>query len=322
MNLGQALLKVANEFVFERGKQFSGNSLAQFIRQDLVKFAENAILYRDDKYKIKGSAGAGNWAAVPWLGFFDPIITETAQSGFYVVFLINAQSGDVYLSLNQGTTETYREYGEPKGREVLRRRAEDTRQRLSEKLGQFDLADIDLGSTESLPLGYQAGHAFGYCFKNRDLHQANLEEKLSSILDAYQLLITRGGLIPTDIMFEQSGSKNIEETRRYVLSKRIERSPSVRRDVLSMSELVCQGCGLNPKIDYGYDGPPINTPLDVHHLTVLRELAEGETRRYRVPDDFAVLCPTCHRMIHKQKDASDTSQLRNSVRFRHMREVF
>lgn len=278
-------------------------------------------MYRHDEYKIKGSAGAGNWAAVPWLGFFDPIVTESAQSGFYVVFLINPQTLEIFLSLNQGTTEVYREYGQSSGLVVLRRRSQDIRQRIDDLVSGFDALEISLGSKESLPAGYEAGHAIGYKFSADSLVNEDLDKKLHNMLDVYQALISRGGLIPSDIMFEDTGSKDIEECRKYVLSKRIERSPKVRREVLSNRPLICDACGLDPVCDYSYSGPPINTPLDVHHKTPLRGLEEGEKKRYRVPDDFSVLCPTCHRLIHKQTNPSDVEALKRSVRFRHMREI-
>lgn len=320
--LAESLARVANDFIYERAKSFSENPLANFIRRDLAEEAKMSTMYRNDDYKIKGSAGAGNWAAVPWLGFFDPIITETAQDGFYVVFLINPQSGEIFLSLNQGTTAVYREYGQASGRSVLRRRAEDIRQRLSDKLAAFDTLEIDLGSPESLPQGYEAGHALGYRFTADAITADNVEIKLHKILDVYQTLISRGGLLPSEIMFEETGSRDIEECRRYILSKRIERSSKVRREVLTNRVLICDACGLDPKQDYGYDGHPINTPLDVHHLAALKGLQEGEKRRYRVPDDFAVLCPTCHRVAHKQNDPSDIEELKASVKFKHLRELF
>lgn len=320
--LGSDLARVAKEFVYERAKPFSRNSLAHFIRHDLADSAKRTVMYRPDEYKIKGSAGAGNWAAVPWLGFFDPIITESAQSGFYVVFLINPQTLEIFLSLNQGTTEVYREYGQANGLIVLRRRAQDIRQRINDHVTRFDTLEISLGSRESLPAGYEAGHALGFKFDAENFQNEDIATKLHTMLDVYQVLISRGGLIPSDIMFEDTGSKDIEECRRYVLSKRIERSAKVRREVLSNRPLICDACGLDPVADYGYSGPPINTPLDVHHQAPLKGLAEGEKKRYRVPEDFTVLCPTCHRLIHKQADPSDVEELKQSIRFRHMREIF
>lgn len=141
------------------------------------------------------------------------------------------------------------------------------------------------------------------------------------MLDAYQALILRGGLTPLDVMQEEAGSQDIEEVRRYTLSRRIERAPDVRKKVLASKALICEGCKLDPVLDYGFSGKPLNTPLDVHHVKPLDGLAEGEHRLYRIPDDFILLCPTCHRMIHKQDDPADLKQLQRAIRFRHMREV-
>lgn len=316
------LAKISKEFMFERAKAFKNNDLANFIRRDLVEEAGKGLIFRSEEYKLKGSPGAGNWAAVPWLGFFDPLITESAQKGFYVVFLINVQSEDIYLSLNQGTTAVYKEFGEPRGRDILRRRAQDIRDRLSDFEKTLPVNAISLGSDESLPAGYEAGHAMGTVFHSSNINQMELDAALDTALNAYQKLIDRGGLTPSDSMLEQAGSNDIEESRRYVLSRRIERSPKVRREVLSRVECICQACGLDPVIDYSYKGKPINTPLDVHHLVELQGLAEGESKRYKVPDDFAVLCPSCHRMIHKQSDPADVQKLKRAIKFKHMREVY
>jgi hypothetical protein len=53
---------------------------------------------------VEGSAGAGNWAAVPWISIFDPAITTSATDGYYVVYLFHVNKPVVHLSLNQGTT--------------------------------------------------------------------------------------------------------------------------------------------------------------------------------------------------------------------------
>ncbi|WP_445322652.1 MrcB family domain-containing protein [Roseobacter sp. HKCC-CH-9324] len=100
---------------------------------------------------MKASVGAGNWAAVPWLAFFDPLETETATKGFYVVYLINPQTRTVTLSMNQGTIAVYKEFGRLNGRQVLLRRALDMAQRVPEYAALFDTGTIDLGSDEDLP---------------------------------------------------------------------------------------------------------------------------------------------------------------------------
>ncbi len=184
----------------------------------------------------------------------------------------------------------------------------------------FDTNSIPLGSEEDLPLGYQAGHSFGRSYRAFAVSEEALIADLRKMLEAYTALVDRGGTTPGDAMHEEAGTTDIEETRRYILSQRIERSPHVRREVLAAREAICECCGLDPKRDYSYDGPPEKTPLDVHHATPLMHLREGETRRYQIPDDFLVLCPTCHRMIHKQSNASDVEFLQRRIRFTLLRE--
>lgn len=141
------------------------------------------------------------------------------------------------------------------------------------------------------------------------------------MLLAYEALVNRGGTTPSEVMQDEAEGKNIEETRRYILSQRIERSPKVRKDVLKAKPPICECCGLDPKRDYGFTGPTHETPLDVHHAAPLYGLAEGETRRYRIPDDFMVLCPNCHRMIHKIGEPSNVAKLKQMLRFKIAREI-
>ncbi len=314
--LHEMMVSFARDYVYERGKPFAGNEFGNFVRHDIPNAAQNHLTFLPFDLKVKGSVGAGNWAAVPWLGFFDPLITTSAATGFYVVYFINAQTTDFYLSMNQGTTAVYSEFGESKGRDVLKRRAVDIAARIPEYAKSFDSDAIELGSEESLPAGYTAGHSFGRRYSLDSLEETRFYRDLEQMLYAYEALIDRGGTTPTDVMISEAGSGSIDEVRKYTLSKRIERSGNVRRQVLSKRAPICEGCGLDPELDYNYRVRQENMPLDVHHSKPLFGLAEGETRRYRIPNDFLVLCPTCHRMIHKQNDPSDLDLLRSNIRFK------
>ncbi|WP_299691285.1 DUF3578 domain-containing protein [uncultured Tateyamaria sp.] len=258
---------------------------------------------------------------MPWLAFFDPLIAETATQGFYVVYLINPDKQTICLSMNQGTTAIYNEFGPSRGRDVLRRRARDMADRIPEFAKLFSEAPIDLGSEAGLPTGYEAGHAFGATYRAGAVTEEIVEKDLQNMLLAYEALVNRGGTTPSEVMQDAANGKDIEETRRYILSRRIERSQKVRKDVLNAKPPVCECCGLDPKRDYGFTGRVYDTPLDIHHARPLHGLAEGETRRYRMPEDFMVLCPTCHRMIHKTNDPSNLSTLKQTLRFKIAREV-
>ncbi|WP_083834615.1 MrcB family domain-containing protein [Oceanicola sp. S124] len=319
--LHQTLKSIAEEYEFARGKDYSSSPLSVKITKTLSSDAKETLKEFGLQFRVKASAGQfQNWAAIPWLAFFDPLITTTAQSGFYVVYLINPLERTVVLSLNQGATETYREFGEKGGIGVLQRRAKDIASRMHDFADRFSTSPIALGSLRPLPLGYEAGHAFGRTYELEALNSDQFYTDLRTILHAYKALVFRGGIMPTEVMQYESGVTDIVETRKAVLSKRIERAPNVRRKVLSVRKPIYEACGLDPSQDYSYCGDPIKTPLDVHHSRPLSSLTEDEEAAYKVPDDFLVLCPTCHRVIHKQDDVSDLEALKDKIRFKHARE--
>jgi 5-methylcytosine-specific restriction protein A len=221
--------------------------------------------------------------------------------------------------MNQGTTAIYSDFGSVRGRDVLKRRARDMADRVPEFAKSFLVDPIDLGSKPWLPGACEAGHSFGKTYNAGALTDVTLEADLHNMLLAYDALVNRGGSTPGEPMQEEAGGKDIDETRRYIFARRIERSPKVRKGVLNAKPPICECCGLDPKRDYGFCGSTSETPLDVHHSAPLHGLAEGETRRYKVPDDFMVLCPTCHCMIHKIDTPSDLSKLKEKLRFKIMR---
>ena len=76
-----------------------------FIRRDICdQIRQNAGLDQT-KYIVKGSCGAGRWTPVPWIAVFDKRITTSAQKGVYIVYLLNKDKKELYLTLNQGATD-------------------------------------------------------------------------------------------------------------------------------------------------------------------------------------------------------------------------
>lgn len=59
--------------------------------------------------------------------------------------------------------------------------------------------------------------------------------------------------------------------------------------------LTCDGCGVGLAAEYGEEH---QTVLELHHL---RPLARG-IQRPRGTEDFALLCPTCHRVVHYRRE--------------------
>src|SRR6056297_2626321 len=213
--LADQLTRLATEYTYERAKPFTGSKFADFVRHDIAIEAKKILTFWPFDLKVKASVGQGVWASVPWLAFFDPLITETATKGFYVVYLINPDAQTITLSMNQGTTAIYNDFGQSRGRDVLKRRARDMADRVPEYAKYFSEATIDLGSLAGLPAGYEAGHAFGKVYNAGELQDRELGEDLHQMLLAYEALVNRGGTTPSELMQEEANGEDIEETRRY-----------------------------------------------------------------------------------------------------------
>ena len=56
-------------------------------------------------YMVEGSYGKGLWTEVPWVAVFDTRITTSAQKGIYIVYLLNKNTKELYLSLTLAATE-------------------------------------------------------------------------------------------------------------------------------------------------------------------------------------------------------------------------
>ena len=68
-------------------------------------------------------------------------------------------------------------------------------------------------------------------------------------------------------------------------------------------------CGKNMKDKYGDIG---NGYIELHHKIPYANMAVNDTRTLN-KDDFCVLCPDCHGMIHKLKDAGDLELLKTII---------
>src|SRR6516225_2376946 len=103
MPLRETLTRITTEYPRVRKEAFANHPLATFIRHEATMAVEAALGDLGAGLLVEGSAGAGNWAAVPSISVFDPAITTSATQGYYVVYLFNLSDPVVHLSVNQGT---------------------------------------------------------------------------------------------------------------------------------------------------------------------------------------------------------------------------
>ena len=81
----------------------------------------------------------------------------------------------------------------------------------------------------------------------------------------------------------------------------------LRDSLKKTGRLACQVCGFDFELQYRDLGSPF---IECHHLTPLSRLRPDSFTRLR---DLALVCPNCHRMLHRQRDPSDLDALRARV---------
>lgn len=205
MMLRDLFSEFMNKYAFElaeaRKTENYKRPFGDLVRKDIKK--EISSLINDDTYYVKGSVGAGRWTDVPWVAVFDTRITKSAQRGIYIVYLLNKDTKELYLTFNQGATDVAQEGGSTEGKlaftgiasssgsktqDKLKERARIIRERLNITCG-IDVETVETGSP-----AYNAGCI---CYKkytlanipSNELLQRDLEEYISFYKQYYDNII-------------------------------------------------------------------------------------------------------------------------------------
>jgi hypothetical protein len=130
---------------------------------------------------------------------------------------------------------------------------------------------------------------------------------------------SRGYLSPGDVQaLEEASSEGVRKLRQHWYLERDSSLPRKAKEAFEAlhGELFCEACGLRPVPTYGH---PL---VDAHHrLPLSRYAAAGKMTT--APSDFAILCPSCHRAVHKHEDcdvdAVKKSLSKHRLVFRHLK---
>src|SRR5690554_823974 len=183
MSLRQLLTEIASGWVQAKNENFTGHPIANLLRRDLIQAIKTTLPSPTD-YLLKASAGAGNWADVPWLSILNPAITESTQSGIYPVYLFRSDGSGVYLSLGFGTTELKRQYGTT----LAKQKAEELRttiRGLDNRLDDWD-QKVDLRSNTTLGRSYEWASAGAKFYPLNNMPDDNtLTSDLIELLEIY-----------------------------------------------------------------------------------------------------------------------------------------
>lgn len=320
--IATALQTVLTQYSAATQQAFANHPLAEYLRHDapraLVEITPNASSYR-----IVGLAGRGNWTTCPWIAVLDPDVTTTVRSGFYPVYLFHEELDSVYLSLNQGITLLLNERGARETRTILTSKADYYRSLLGRLPDRMTLSGpIDLGATtrSSNTAYYELGHICGVRYDAGNLPADDvLRSDYHTVLALYERLAL--AVDPdTDASLPEPDADVAPEPEDYTRwrnHKRLDRNPSLARKVKAVHGYTCEVCGLDMEALYGAPGKDF---IESHHLVPVQELA-GRVLMRDPKTDFAVLCPNCHRMIHRSGDTGALELLSSSIRREEFRRL-
>jgi 5-methylcytosine-specific restriction protein A len=329
MNILEISLKVGAEFITERQNEYADNALASLIRKEWPDSFYNAFPGYSTVIKAKASAGAGQWNAAPFMAFLDPRITTSPQSGYYPVILYERGFKSFCLVMAQGADSLKSTYGTKSALPILKSRALAIRTRAPkwEKYGfiegpfqTYSRGNSHLGRDADDPWAVSVAFGKRYFLDNPPTLSAFLKD-IQAILELYESISKSIGkkFIEQDQIAEQlalSGelpkvdASGIDGAIRIYYHKKTEsrqRNSKLAKDIKAELGSTCQGCGITLSSVYGNIGTDF---VEAHHLTPL-SLAPKEGAQLTVKD-FAVLCPTCHRIIHKL-GCPELSVLRQTV---------
>lgn len=308
MSLHAALSLFLEEYPKAISRSFAGDSVAEFIRKDVPKVLHE-LIGANPRYVAHGSPGQGNWARAPWAALYDRFITESAQDGYYVVYLVREDFAGVYLSLNQGVTSARKQYG-AEAKSALRVRAADFVARLGPLATglQRGVLDLAAGGSTNLSAYYEAGNICSVYYQRDTLPaDAALEADLKRFIELYFILVSREPqLYERADAEEDEATLGEEDLRKLREHKRVERNRKLAHRAKLAHGFTCKACGFDFASRYGSIGREF---IEAHHLTPLSEL-KGQKLTLDPKKDFTVLCSNCHRMIHRTSFVHSVEEFR------------
>lgn len=290
---------------------FAGAGVARLVRHDVPEAIRRAVPNLAG-VKLKGSAGQSDWAHTPWVALLHQGAATSVQEGYYIVYLLSRGCERLYLTIAQGCTDLKNKSGEVTAAAELRRRAARMRARIRPHTQRLAPIEMSLEANYWRARLYEAGLILGVEYDAGDIpSEAILVADLQEALALYRQLWSAGGSAADDEIMaearEERGSQTLEHAKRYRQHRTVERQPGHSKKVKRLLGTRCMGCRLELRERYG---PLATGIIDAHHLVPLNTLAEGDVAQFDAKKDFAVLCPNCHRIIHRFDDPSDLTKLR------------
>lgn len=168
-------------------KNIISETIPELLRQGVIT---------DERYKVVGSYGKGRWTKVPWIAVFDTRVTESAQKGAYVVYLLNKDEKVLYLAFANAATEVMdigpTDDGHARFVGVVGKKSPDVKEKLRERVQKIQqvIKDNYFSKDDKIKCGaegYDAGTAFYKRYSLFDLPTDDvLCQDLRRMMDIYR----------------------------------------------------------------------------------------------------------------------------------------
>jgi 5-methylcytosine-specific restriction protein A len=285
----------------------------------------------DGEYKIEGSVGKGNISEIPWICIFDRHITESAESGFYLVYLLRADLSGFYLSLNQGWTQ-YEKAFKPKStaKIVIEKNAKKLKESLKTLAG-FSFNKIDLKGDSDLAKGYELGNICSVYYDRNSLPKSDvLISDLQKLIGSYRELksLVGNNILDIDLVLDeeefqeraQSGKVRIPKKGKISKKKKVNgstsstwwRDPDMGFTAISNANFKCEN---DPNHETFISAVTLKQFVEAHHLLPMEFQDEFEAS-IDVPENIISLCPNCHRAFHNSINQNKTALISKFFRKR------
>ncbi|MEV6398909.1 DUF3578 domain-containing protein [Streptomyces sp. NPDC051907] len=140
-------------------------------------------------FVARGYGGQGNATSTPWVGVFDPDVSEDPKQGLYLAYLFSAELSAVTLTLQQGMTLLEERFQAKRDLCAhLRDRARVLRGALPERLATGWRQPLALGASGWRPVTYEAGSVVARRYEIADMPR---EEELRDDLSQAASLLQR-----------------------------------------------------------------------------------------------------------------------------------
>ena len=304
----------------KKSLQVSKNKIASLLLNDITNGVFNKASLLDAEYKIEASIGKGNISEIPWMCVFDKDITESAEKGFYIVYLFRADMSGFYLSLNQGWTQYEKNY---KPRSMAIAEVEKNTLKLKKELktvSGFSFDKIDLKGKSTLAKGYELGNICSIYYDSGNLPNSNsLINDLQKLIGTYRELkaIVGVDILDIDLVLDeeafqlrsQTGKVRALKPGKVTKKKKTigsssstwRRDPDIAFTAKSNANFICE-----ENTTHKTFLSPINFEqfVEAHHLIPMEFQSDFEPS-IDVPENIISLCPNCHRAFH-----NSTNQLK------------